>query len=495
MLQKIWNEIKNHPFVYLVLTLILLGATYVRLANTREILGFYYDQGRDALVIWNFIHKGNLFLIGPTTGIEGILRGPWYYWLITPFYFLGGGNPVWPANFLALTTVGAIFILYILGKEIVDRPTGLIAAAIASFSYYLIVASRWLSNPTPMLLISMLLVLSMLMVTKGKKWAWVSIAALLGLAMQFGSATEAFYIPAVVLFAFWQRKNLPSKKIFWISTLTVFLIFLPQIIFDILKGGILSKSVIAFLFQEDSFKFSFWEILKLRLTFYWDMFSSKIWIGQISQFVAFSIISLLLIAFNFKNLWKKDGFRIIILLGISPLIAMVFFQGNEGNVFDYYFTGYYLIYILIFSIGLGLLMKNKIFMVLIPFFFYLFFQSQIPTIQGYLTRGRSDINLKEQLQAIDWIYKDAKGKEFNVDVYVPPVIPFAYDYLFIWRGNQTGINPSTEQVRLLYTLQENDYIDRLTSWFNRQDTIGKTIETVSFRGISVNRRERFVVNE
>src|SRR3989344_2551262 len=283
---KLLEEIKNHKFIYFFLFIILAGATFVRIYNTKDILGFYYDQGRDALVIWNFIHKGDLFLVGPTTGIEGILRGPWYYWLILPAYFLGGGNPVWPANFLALTTVLAIIILYGVAKDIFGRPTGLIAAAIASFSYYLLVASRWLSNPTPMLLISMLLVLSMLMVAKGKKFAWIFIAILLGLSMQFGSATEAFYIPAVLIFAFWQKKNLPDKRILAVSLASILLIFLPQIIFDFIKGGVLTASVKKFLLEEGSFKISFWQIIMARLSFYWEMFSFKIWTGQSPQFIA-----------------------------------------------------------------------------------------------------------------------------------------------------------------------------------------------------------------
>lgn len=494
---KILSEIKNHKFVYLLLFTILIGASFVRVYNTKEILGFYYDQGRDALVIWNFLHKGNLFLVGPTTGIEGILRGPWYYWLIMPFYFLGGGNPVWPANFLALTTVAAIFVLCVVGGEIFDRPTGLIAATIASFSYYLIVASRWLSNPTPMLLIGTLLLLSMLLVTKGKRWAWILIAILIGMAMQFGSATEAFYIPAVAIFAIWQglfaqtRKNFPSRKILLISLALVFLIFLPQIIFDIFKGGILSRSIKKFLLEEGSFKLSFWKILKLRLSFYWEMFSFKIWVGQISQFFAFFLISFSMIIFNFRKLWQKDGFRILVLLGTSPLVGMVFFQGNEGNVFDYYFTGYYLIYVLIFSAGLGFLAKRKVGLIILALFFFLFFKSQMPVIKSYLINGRSNVSFKEQLLAIDWIYKNADGEKFNVDTYVPPVIPYAYDYLFTWKAKEYKALPEAEKVSLLYTLYEEDIPKSLDPWIVRQNSIGKVVEEVSFRGITVQKRERY----
>src|SRR4030043_919753 len=88
------------------LLLILFLAAFLRLYRINELLGFWYDQGRDALVIWDLIHKGKFFLIGPTTGIAGIFRGPFYYYLIAPFYFLGGGNSVLAAIFFAGGTGG-----------------------------------------------------------------------------------------------------------------------------------------------------------------------------------------------------------------------------------------------------------------------------------------------------------------------------------------------------------------------------------------------------
>lgn len=491
MLKHFLEEIKSHKLIYFLLSIVLVGAVFVRIYNTKEILGFYYDQGRDSIVIWNFLHKGDFFLVGPTTGIEGILRGPWYYWLILPFYFLGGGDPVWPANFLALTSVVAIFAMYMIGKEIFGRITGLIAAIIGSFSYYFLTASRWLSNPTPMLLISMLLVLSMMMVARGKKFAWIFIATLLGLSMQFGSATETFYIPAVFVFALLYRKNLPDKKIFLFSTLCFILIFLPQVVFDIFKNGILSDSIKRFLFDEQSFKLSVWEVIKIRIPFYWSVFASKIWLGESKIVFVFFVFSLFGIIFSIKEFWKKDGFKALLLLSLSPLVGMLFFQGNEGNVYDYYFTGYYFIFTLLFSAGLGAWANAKAGIVLPVYFFLLFFQVQAPAIKNYLTKGRSNINFKEQIQAVDWIYTNAKGKEFNVDIYVPPVIPYAYDYLFLWKADQYKTSPLTQNVRLLYTLYEDDIPQRLDPWISRQDRIGKVIEEISFRGITVQKRERF----
>src|SRR3972149_5464469 len=101
MVHHLKTEIIKHKLVYFVMFFILVGALFVRIYRTEVILSFYFDQGRDAKVVYDLWHNGKFFLLGPTTGIAGIFRGPFYYYLIAPFYLLGGGDPVYPAVLLA----------------------------------------------------------------------------------------------------------------------------------------------------------------------------------------------------------------------------------------------------------------------------------------------------------------------------------------------------------------------------------------------------------
>ncbi|PIS14569.1 hypothetical protein COT64_01910, partial [Candidatus Shapirobacteria bacterium CG09_land_8_20_14_0_10_39_12] len=92
---------------HILLFVILFFAAFFRLYRLDQLLGFWYDQGRDALVIWDLIHYQKFFLIGPVTGIEGIFLGPFYYYLLTPFYLIGRGNPVTAAAGLSWLTVAS----------------------------------------------------------------------------------------------------------------------------------------------------------------------------------------------------------------------------------------------------------------------------------------------------------------------------------------------------------------------------------------------------
>lgn len=491
---------KKHKLLYFLLFLIFGTALFWRLYRIDQLLGFYYDQGRDALVIWRFWHNGDLFLIGPTTGIEGIFRGPWYYWLIAPFYLLGGGSPVWPDVFLVVLSVAAIVLLVYLAILTQGYPAGVLAGVIASLSFYLVIGSQWLSNPTPMFIISMLLILFMFLVIEDKKWAWLGIFGILGLSMQFGSAAEVFYFPAILVFTIWQRKNLPTFKIGAMSLLIFFLIFLPQIVFDIRNKSILSQAIIRFLFEEKSFSVSFWGVLQARLFLYANLFFSKILLLDRSWWAPLLVGLFVSILFNIRSLFGNRRFLTILLIFFSPLIGMLFFQGNLGNVYDYYFTSSYLVFVLLFSILAARLAERKIGIVLVSVFLLTFLQNNLSTLTRYVNsrfNQHTHIALWSQLAAVDWVLADSQGQEFNVDVYVPPVVPYAYDYLFLWQGNKNcGIKlcgmSLEHQAPLLYTLYEIDppHPERLEAWLVRQQNIGAIETNQTFGGITIERRQR-----
>lgn len=500
MMSKLKKEIYSQPWVYLLLSLLLIAAFFVRVYRLNDLLGFYYDQGRDALVIWQFWHEGKFFLIGPITGIEGIYRGPWYYWLIAPFYLLGNGDPVWPAVFLGFTSVAAIAILYYLAVRVAGKWAGLLAVIIASFSYYLVLASRWLSNPTPMLFISMVLILTMFWVMEGKKWAWVFVSFMLGMAMQFGSAAEIFYFPAILTFAIWQRKNLPNKKILAFCSFILFITFAPQIIFDLRHEGVLSIAIKKFLVDEGSFKASFWEIIKNRAALYYQIFFSKLFPTSGLFWTPFATLGLVSLILNIKNLFANKWFLTIFLVFIWPLIGMLFFQGNHGNVYDYYFTGYYLVFVLIFSVLISVLVKRTGGLIVVFLLLILFLQDNLTLVKSYLVAGvdgPTHISLGNELQSVRWVITDTKKQDFNVDVYVPPVISYSYDYLFLWQTTKScGRNLCgmvlDRQVPLLYTLYEVDppHPERLDAWLKRQKGIGVVDKSEKFGGITVEQRHR-----
>lgn len=507
------KEIGKHRLVYLFLGGILILSFVVRVYNIGRLLGFYFDQGRDALVIWDLWHKGKLFLVGPTTGLAGIFRGPYYYYLIAPFYLIGRGNPLFPLVFLIFTSVVAIVFIYYLGQKIQGRATGIIAAILAGFSFNIVIASRWLSNPTPMLLFSMILVWAMLKVNEGKKWGWPVIALVSGLSLfSFGSAGELFYFPAILFFLIWTvlrqgyggQSSLNNKVVF-ISIALFVLTFLPLVLFDIKHDGILRNNMFNTFVGEKSFTLPSGSLFESRNKSYYDIFSTKLFHSRGKrEIAALWGLGLSFILF-LPSLIKNKKTRIILILLISPLAGLYFYQGNYMVLYDYYMTGYYLIFILLVAVVLGKIWSHKLGMFIVAYFVYLFILNNYDVL-NYKLKDKSDgpgsVALVNQLESVDGVLNSAKGEKFNVDVYVPPVIPYSYDYLFLWRatvrcGDTLCGLTMKENVKNLYTLYEKDSNnpDRLQAWMNRQDGIGKVLEEKSFGGIVVQKRERILYDK
>lgn len=481
------------------LIFLLLGVgVFFRVYRINELLGFWYDQGRDALIVWDLIHKGKFFLIGPTTGLAGVFRGPWYYYLITPFYWLGRGDPVVPAVFLALSTILGIYIFYKISKKYFDDTVAFVFVLISSLSFYFLGSSRWLSNPTPMYLISAIYFWAMVKVIEGKKWGWYLVGLMCGFAMQFGSAAELFYLPAAAIFALLNRKYFPDIKTILISGLMTAFPFFPQLLFDARHGWIITKAVTGNFSNKDGSTVIIWkDFISQRLSLYYDIFASKIFEGKTVFAAPFLAVGILGLIVNWKKSFKNPVFNSLLILVLAPFFGLVFFRGNYGNLYDYYFTGYYFPIILLFSFLIGTIAPKFVKYLVIVVFAILFLNRNIPLSLNFINGGvdgGTTIFLGNQKNAIDYIYKDAAGRPFNVDEYVPPVIPYAYEYLFKWLGTyKYKVLPEEKHVSLLYTIEEvdTDHPDRIGAWYARQNGIGKEESKKVFGGITVERRTRF----
>lgn len=502
------KEILDHKLIYLVLGLILVLAAFFRLYRVNHLLGFYYDQGRDALRVQDVLNLKDFPAIGPVTGIEGIFIGPLWYYLLTPFYWLGRGNPVVPAVFVSLMDVGAVFFLYWLVKEFYNRKTGLLAAFFWGFSYHLTRSARWLSHPPLLPFFTVLLIYSLAKFFLEKKEKhFLLVFLFLAIAFQLEIASAIFFLPTLGVIWLVCGRPLPSNKRYLFGALLIFLAFLmPQMLFEIKNNFLMTRNFFKFNLGEVNTEDRTWAIptasfAKERLAAYFDIFFSKLEKspGLISKIIAalfFLYLGAQLVKIIKLPAERKKMTTILITSLLMPLFCLLFFVGNYGRLWDYHLTGTFPSFIILFSLLVAFFFQRK---VLLPIFLLIiiwFLKGNLPFLRNYLSvrlDSPTFIGLGNELQAIDWVYQDAKGEEFNVDVYVPPVVPYAYDYLFLWHGQKYYQTQSLEERRpLLYTLYEVDkpHPERLEAWLERQTGIGEVVETQVFGGITVQRRKR-----
>lgn len=110
--------------IIVFLCLVAILTVFLRFYNLEKRFYFEWDQERDAYVVYDLLVHHKPTLIGPSQASEqyGFFLGPWYYYILTPFYVLTGLDPIGAGIFsgvvsLAVAAVTAtLFSLFWLCK-------------------------------------------------------------------------------------------------------------------------------------------------------------------------------------------------------------------------------------------------------------------------------------------------------------------------------------------------------------------------------------------
>jgi hypothetical protein len=120
VLRKLANDMKIKKYFWEILfVLILIISGLIRFLQVKDNnTAFTFDQSRDMLDIRTLGEFKDLAVMGPTTSINGLRLGPFYYYLNLPAYWIGGGNPqalvYWN---IVLFLVTGFFIFYFFKKK------------------------------------------------------------------------------------------------------------------------------------------------------------------------------------------------------------------------------------------------------------------------------------------------------------------------------------------------------------------------------------------
>jgi len=192
----IW--IKQHPLEVFLLVVILGLASFARLYRISEYMTFLGDEGRDVLVVKRMIVDGKLTLLGPTASVGGFFLGPVYYYLMAPFLFLYGLDPVGPAVMVGLFGVATVFLVYKTGRDFFDSQVGLVAAFFYAISPLIITYSRASWNPNLMPFFSLLIIYLLRRAVVEKKYYLLGVVGFL-----FGITFQLHYLAVFYWQSFW----------------------------------------------------------------------------------------------------------------------------------------------------------------------------------------------------------------------------------------------------------------------------------------------------
>jgi hypothetical protein len=500
-ISKIW-----YFLLFLILVTFLARSAYL----WRDFV-FVYDQGRDALEVQKIL-SGNLTLIGPTTGLFGVFLGPFHYYFLTLLYAVGGGNPIVPAYAFVLLSSLTIVPIFAFAKKIGGTLAGVLASIFFSFSFVQWQFSRWLSNPTNLPLVSLIMFLCAIKALETKKARWfLAVGLLLGVCMQLEAANAIFMIPtlvvvliteyllagkhAQVLMRLWDDKVLILS-----SALGFILTLIPQGLFELIHDFPITNSLVKSF--QTTHGVGLLENLPKRVELLFDLYARGWFFSSPWRHLALAIlgISTILVGWLSKQkLLRNQAFRVLMIWFLVPLFFHLGYTGNYGNFWDYYIIGQYApLYILIASVlVVGLKKRGLSMLVSLVVLILTLLGVVVPNSAEWFKLSipyNERISLSLQLDAVDWVVKEAGGEPFGMWAYTPSAQDDVYKYLFSYRSRYNGISPveHPENTKRMFLLVEDDPNNpaRRERWIKEMSSIGKVINTEKFGAVTVFAVER-----
>lgn len=128
------------------IAVVLLVAAFLRLYRIGELTEFLGDQGRTGIHIYQAWKDRILPLVGPTV-LSGQHLGPAFYYIMAPFFVLGGFNPLVPAIATAAGGTAATFLLFLFLKKRFDWGIASLVSLLYAVSPAIITSERTLWEP------------------------------------------------------------------------------------------------------------------------------------------------------------------------------------------------------------------------------------------------------------------------------------------------------------------------------------------------------------
>ena len=320
--------------VLILLLLILVLHIFFRVYQLEERNEFRWDQVDNAWVAKDIIIDKKFPLLGAAVKQNsGFFLGPGYYYLITPFYWLFGLDPIASGVFAAVTSVCTILVLFFITKKVFSFHTAIIASFIYAISFYIIEADRvqWQANFIPP--ISLLIFYSLYKVCTGSAKHLLLLALMIGISFHV-HFTSIFY-PVILLLSipFFPKKR-DTVKYALISLPLFFIWFVPHIISELVNKNEQAKNVTGY------------------MTVYYHGFHLRRFLQLANDaFIEFGEIifykPLKFLRFIFYPLFclvylKEDKTRnrvvLCYLIGLWILVPWIGFSTYKGEIVGYYFS-------------------------------------------------------------------------------------------------------------------------------------------------------------
>lgn len=493
----------------IILILLLLVSLFPRsidVLNQNPV--FITDQGRDYMAAKSIIVDHKLTLLGAElgagqAGLQYLFHGPGYFYLISLAFILFNGNPVGGVFFMLLFGLSSIAFGTYFVTKIFGLKEGIFMGFLVALCPFFIGQSRLMENHFASVVFIMIIFYLIFLFTKEKKSKYLFFAAFTSAAIY--NLEFALAVPLSITLILYSIIIL-RKKIFNkipLLLLGFFAGFLPMVIFELRHGFMGIKGLITYLFTKHEVTTVSPPISKhisnmfnLFVYSFSDSFPGHLVLPAIFVLTIFTILFLFIFYKEKSNIFKNFFLYIFLLYPVNFFVFLFL----RNIVFLHYIIDLYIANMLITVYIISRLYQYKYKLLSSILFIYLIILFVLGSVNAYKVslHDYSDYGgvnkLKAKLDAVDFIYNDAKGKPFGIFVFVPPVYSYQYDYIIWWRGDKKyHYQPTQDKSGTFYLIIEKDEQKPWTyiGWEKTVIKSGKVIftKTMPESGLIVEKRE------
>lgn len=413
------------------LLIIFVLAVGLRLLYFPENVYFASDQARDAYYSYE-IMRGDLRVVGPGATFGKYLHhGVLYYYIMGPVYYLFQGNPYIPALIINLLSAVGVFVVFLIGKNLFNSKTALIAAFLYAVSFEQSQYALFFSHPGMALIFVLLYYLGLTsLIFKGNSKGMILSAFCAGVATQFhvSLVVLVFLLPIFVMVFRFRIARLTIRDIF--LALGALAVSLSSFWAEEIKFGHLRL----FLKSLGEAEGSGMRLNMGNLVMATDRYLTDNLLGLSHE----PIWGAVLIAVIFGYLVKKKRARGVFLLMWFAAGSVIYGLGSSTTY--YYGIGGSVSLLIGAAVAVGLVWERRravalaALVVIIPSNMW-----KIVTLNKGGPSGAimapAGLLLSDELGAIDYIYAQAAEDEFSVHALtIPYNVKTTWDYLFNWYG-------------------------------------------------------------
>ncbi|MBP9690607.1 hypothetical protein KBD81_00855 [Candidatus Woesebacteria bacterium] len=446
-------------------------------------VAYTYDQGRDMMKAAEIVLYKDLTFIGPTTGIEGLFHGAWWYYYLTIPYAIFGGTPIgfYVANII-IQLASLVTLIYFIRKYMSVWVAGLVGLLVA-ISPYFIGTSLFIGNnimTLPAMLAFVLTHVVLLEQFPKKRLSqivlFVAMGISLGLIAEFEFAFGLMIIPVymVLLFAIpTMRKLYFSHFNFMFAFSGLAFAFLPRALFELKNNFAQTRTLLSFviepkLYNPKAYSDVFFDRLDLVTGFYRVIFDGNTLLWIISGALALILLGLV---------WKRKPVRFknsLVFFSLLILGLFLFSTVYKDNFWPNYYEGFPYLYLILIALifaqvdVLGDIAKRK--NITLMSSLVVVIAMSLFLVQKSLQTSIVIEGLKVQEDVVQYIESHV-GADTNycLRVYTPPVIPHTYNYLFFHEQQKGRIKQASADFvngECWYIVERDDFAERRQAWLD-----------------------------